>query len=62
MAITANKVKNDQLFHMIPTSIMIAKTMADNALTLKTEKLNAITYLNFIQYTTIRPICLIQWY
>jgi hypothetical protein len=44
MAITANKVKNDQLFHMIPTSIIIAKTMADNALTLKTEKLNAITY------------------
>jgi hypothetical protein len=29
---------------MIPTSIIIAKTMADNALTLKTEKLNAITY------------------
>ena len=58
----AKSAKKDQLFHNKPPIMITAKTTADKALTLKTEKLNAMIIYNFIQDTTMRLMCLIQWF
>lgn len=41
---TRNKAKNDQLLNNKPANIIKTNTIADNALTLKTEKLNAMNF------------------